>query len=234
MSVTGQPFSAIRYHRVLRHDAGGQTTTVADQPQMMVARDTDGRIFITTSDAQTNAPCDLPGTNGVPICNQWSITIFDPIAATLWHWGIGEIDYKRNLVEWSLDSSQLVECQNILTPPSPPNPHEAGSGNSVEDLGEQIIQGLLAHGFRTVTSHQTETSKPDVTIHEVWISNKFGLVMKAVDGDPSGEETISGLENVTLTPAVDLFKLPEGRVLFQHDDPTFKGYRDYLAYWLVH
>lgn len=232
--ITGRPFSAVKFSRTIHIGRDGKPVTTAEQRHVMVARDKDGRIFMAISDAPTNEPCDLPNIGTLPVCDEWLVIIFDPNAALLWHWGVGKIDESTQYVEWILNSDQVAEDKRLtLAPPVQPI-QESGSGATTEDLGEQNIQGIPARGVRTTTSHSEGTSNPRVTIHEVWTSASMGLVLKVIDGDLKGDETVSGLEHISLAPAPELFKLPTERILRRHKYAFFDGDRDYLANWLVH
>jgi len=232
--ITGRPFSAIEFSRTIHMGRDGKPVIAAEHRNVMVARDEDGRIFMTASDSDTDEPCDLPDMGALPVCDHWLVIIFDPNAALLWHWGTGKVDGNTQYVEWVLNSDQVAEDKRLtVAPPVQPN-QESEPGVSVEDLGEQSIEGIPARGIRTTTLHNEGTSKPRVTIHEVWTSVSMGLVLKVVDGDPRGDETVSGLDHISLAPAPALFKLPTERILLRHKYAFFDGDRDFLASWLVH
>jgi hypothetical protein len=200
----------------------------------MVARDGDGRIFMTVSDLPNDESCDLPDMGTLPVCDHWDVIVFDPNAALLRHWLAGKIDDSTTYIEWVLDSDQVAVDERLTVAP-PVQPIEDGEpGVTMQDLGEQTIRGIPAHGVRTTTLHNEGTSKPRVTIHEVWTSVNMGLVLKVVDGDPKGDETVSGLDHMSLAPAPALFKLPTDRLLIRHKYAFFDGDRDFLANWLVH
>ena len=76
------------------------------------------------------------------------------------------------------------------------------------------MEGVESHGVRTTATlpaGQLGNKKPKTVIHEVWTSTSAHLVMKVIDGDPQNEESISGLEDVTLSPDAAQFN-PPGRI----------------------
>ena len=67
---------------------------------------------------------------------------------------------------------------------------------TTEDLGGKTGEGLRATGVGTTTMYPAGHSgnkTPIAIIHEVWKSPEMRLVVKIVDGDPHGEETIRTL-----------------------------------------
>ena len=84
-------------------------------------------------------------------------------------------------------------------------------------------------------THAGADGKATVTIHEVWTSTKMRLVLRVVDGDPLGEETVSGLNYISLTPDPGLFTPPEGRILRHWKDGSDEAINDivHLSQWLV-
>ncbi len=232
--ITGRPFSAVKFSRRIHIGPGDKPVTTAEQRRVMVARDEDGRIFMTEGESQTSESCDLPNMGELPVCDDWIVIIFDPKAALLWHWGVGKVDETTQYVEWVLNSDQVAEDERLTSLPPVQPIQETEQGVSIKDLGEQNIQGIPARGVRTTTSHSEGASNPSVTIHEVWTSVSMGLVLKVVDGDPRGDETVSGLDHISLARAPALFKLPTERILRRHKYAFFDGDRDHLENWLVH
>jgi hypothetical protein len=79
--------------------------------------------------------------------------------------------------------------------------------------------------------HNDENGKPKPTIHEVWTSAQMHLVLKVVDGDPHGDEVVSGLDHISLTPKSELFTPPTERILRQGKNPVHGMAA--LARWIV-
>lgn len=233
-AITGRPFSAVKFSRTIHTGPDGKPVTTAEQRHMMVARDEDGRILMTESDSPTSESCDLPNLGALPVCDGWFVIIFDPNAALLWHWLTGNVNDTTQYVEFDLNSDQVAEDKRLTSAPPVQPIQESEPGVGMEDLGEQSIEGIPARGVRTITFHSEDPSNRRVTIHEVWTSVSMGLVLKVVDGDPGGDETVSGLDHISLAPDPALFKLPTERILRHHNYAFFDGDRDHLDNWLVH
>jgi hypothetical protein len=98
------------------------------------------------------------------------------------------------------------------------------------DLGSRVMEGFIAHDVRTtIEAHDTH----HVTrIHEVWIAPEMKLIVRVIDGDPNGLETVWGLEKVSTQSDPGLFRAPEGYEL-QHqvsDEWTTHDF-EYLGTW---
>jgi hypothetical protein len=207
--------------------------TTSEQRRALVARDEEGRVFMTESNNPTSDLCGLPDVGSLPVCDEWMVVIFDPKSARLWHWGTGERDEKTQYVEFDLNIDQVKEVEQITSPPPVQVIQENKPGVGMEDLGERSFEGILARGSRTITFHSDTPAKPSVTIHEVWTSVDMGLILEVVDGDPGGTETISGLDHISFSPAPVLFKLPTERILRHARPALFEGARHDLDDWLV-
>ncbi len=108
-------------------------------------------------------------------------------------------------------------------------------GVSMQNLGERSFEGIRANGVRTTRMHAGIDGKPISTIHEVWTSMEMRLVLRVIDGNPLGEEIISGLNHISLAPDISLFKPPEGRILRHWNDNSEYASGDItnLSEWLV-
>jgi len=234
-AITNHPFSAIKYTRTIHIGTDGKPTITAEQRHMMVARDQTGRVFMTESGSAADESCDLPNVGKLPVCDDWFIVVFDPTVGRLWHWGTGRVDDATQYVEFTLDSDQLAEDKRLTSAPPVPRIEPPTPEVRMQDLGEKTIEGLTARGIRTVTLHNDATGgQPKLTIHEVWTSIDMDIVLKVIDGDPSGNETVSGLEHISLANAPALFQLPTDRILRRISSAYFDGDKDTLAAWLVH
>lgn len=58
-------------------------------------------------------------------------------------------------------------------------------------------------------------------IHEVWTSAEMRLIIRVTDGDPNGEESVWGLEKISLAPDAKLFQPPDG---YQRQHQRWDGY----------
>jgi hypothetical protein len=90
----------------------------------------------------------------------------------------------------------------------------AASESSTEDLGEQVIEGVLAHGTRetsTIPAGALGNERPIVITSERWYSADIDAVISSKTSDPRFGETSYKLVNVVREePAPDLFVLPSG------------------------
>jgi hypothetical protein len=88
------------------------------------------------------------------------------------------------------------------------------SQSATEDLGEQVIEGVLAHGTRetsTIPAGALGNERAIVITSERWYSADIDAVVSSKTSDPRFGETSYELVNVVRTePAPDLFTLPPG------------------------
>jgi hypothetical protein len=92
---------------------------------------------------------------------------------------------------------------------------QAGPLNSTtEDLGEQVLEGVLAHGTRetsTIPAGALGNQRAIVITSERWYSAEIDAVVSSKTSDPRFGETIYKLVNVVREePAPDLFTIPSG------------------------
>ena len=90
-----------------------------------------------------------------------------------------------------------------------------GPSESVtEDLGEQVLEGVLAHGSRetsTIPAGALGNDRAIVITSERWYSADIDAVVSSKTSDPRFGETKYELVNVVRTePAPDLFAVPAG------------------------
>jgi len=233
--VTGAAFSAVRYTRTVRVQPDGSRITIAERHRILVARDADGRIFMSGAD-RAGDDCDLPSLGKLPICDYWELLLFDPSAGVMWHWSEGEIGDKTQLVLMDLREEQIAEAEretSVLERPAE-DPPEAGV--SVQNLGERGFGGITARGVRTTVEEEEPEGRRRLRIHEVWSSVKMRLVLMTIDGDPMGEETISGLCKISLAPDSFLFRPPSDRILRHWKDSSryaASDIADELSLWPV-
>jgi hypothetical protein len=88
------------------------------------------------------------------------------------------------------------------------------SESATEDLGEQVLEGVLAHGTRetsTIPAGALGNERAIVITSERWYSADIDAVVSSKTSDPRFGETSYELVNVVRTePAPDLFTLPPG------------------------
>jgi hypothetical protein len=88
------------------------------------------------------------------------------------------------------------------------------SESVTEDLGEQVLEGVLAHGSRetsTIPAGALGNERAIVITSERWYSPDIDAVVSSKTSDPRFGETKYELVNVLRTePAPDLFAIPAG------------------------
>jgi hypothetical protein len=88
------------------------------------------------------------------------------------------------------------------------------SESTTEDLGEQVLEGVLAHGTRetsTIPAGALGNERAIVITSERWYSADIDAVVSSKTSDPRFGETSYQLVNVVRAePAPDLFTLPPG------------------------
>jgi hypothetical protein len=110
---------------------------------------------------------------------------------------------------------------------------EIAAGNlKKEDLGAQVMGGLVAQGTRvtrTIPAGQIGNEKPIVIVHETWFSNDLQMVVMSRRSNPWIGETTYTLTNIQRTePAAALFAVPsdftvtEGRPFGKRGAPGYK------------
>jgi hypothetical protein len=212
--VTGHAFSAMKYARRVKILPDGKQQFIKNEIYpTQIARDAEGRIRIEPI-VDPQPECDQPTSLVPPPCPFWSIIVFDPTKQVITHWHTSE-PAGHGAVAIKLSASQVDDAENSTTAMPvdlrEPAPDEAKA--TTEKLGDKTIDGVRASGVRTTTVLPAGYSgnKTSVTkIHEVWRSEEMRLVIKIIDGDPNGEETIAGLDHVSLQPDPALFEPPDG------------------------
>ena len=85
---------------------------------------------------------------------------------------------------------------------------------AIEDLGEQVLEGVLARGTRhtqTIPAGAIGNELPIEIVHEEWYSHDIEAVVLRRDFDPRFGETTYRLINVDRSePAPELFAIPQG------------------------
>ncbi len=83
-----------------------------------------------------------------------------------------------------------------------------------EDLGEQVLEGVLTHGTRstrTIPAGELGNERPIEIVAEQWFSPELEAVVLRRNYDPRVGETVYRLTNVVLgEPSPDLFLVPQG------------------------
>ena len=91
---------------------------------------------------------------------------------------------------------------------------DASAAVATEDLGEQILEGVLARGTRhtqTIAAGAIGNERPIEIVAEEWYSSQIDAVVLRRNVDPRFGETIYRLVNVSRSEqAPDLFAVPNG------------------------
>jgi len=94
-----------------------------------------------------------------------------------------------------------------------------------EDLGEQNIEGVLAHGSRTTTTWPVDSQgndRPLVDTNEMWLSQELGVTVLMKSNSARGGESTTRLTNISRAePDPALFQPPAGYTVVDEKD-SFK------------
>jgi hypothetical protein len=105
---------------------------------------------------------------------------------------------------------------------------ELGAYEPAEDLGDQVLEGLLVHGTRmtdTIPAGAMGNERPIEVVTERWYSKDIDAMVLQRFSDPRFGETISRLVNVVRgDPSPELFQVPQGYELAA-DEPAEVGVR---------
>jgi hypothetical protein len=89
-----------------------------------------------------------------------------------------------------------------------------GAYEPTEDLGDQVLEGLLVHGTRmtdTIPAGLVGNERPIEIVTERWYSADIDAMVLQRFSDPRFGETVSRLVNVVRgDPSPDLFQVPQG------------------------
>ena len=239
VAVTGQAFSALRYSRKVAVLPDGELKVVEEVNVMAVARDGDGRVRIEFAGADVPECANL-GLKAMEKCPVRTISVFDPMAQTMTHWGGGAWT-GPGIVVIHMSAAQVDDAERLtLTLPGDTFDRDGAESDgavvTTKKLEEKQVEGIRATGVRTtvvIPAGHAGNKEPITTIHEVWVSTEMQLVVKVIDGDPAKELRISGLEHVSLSADGALFLGHEGdRVFSWTDHPEFASEDlEHLALW---
>lgn len=235
--VQGEPFSAISYVRKIRILPDGKQEFIRNlrYPEE-VARDTAGRVRIGIV-TLLQPECDRLDMLVPPPCPVKTIIVFDPNQPTLIDWLEGEAAGHVTAIR-RLTPEQVEDARHStsIMPEDVRSTQSDERDTTIENLGDKSLEGVLATGMRTtkvICVQEAGTRKCRRTIHEIWVSRKMDLVLRIVEGDPQGEESISGLEHLSRSPDMATFEPPDGYVT-QHPGTKYSDhFIDLLASWFV-
>jgi hypothetical protein len=237
---TGHAFAATKYARRVRILADGSQKFLRNERYpVRIGRDAKGRLRMQTMTRDEEWPdCRWIDKTVPPECSSWGVVVIDPVKHTLAHWVEGEIG-AHSWIDFPLDAGELEKAAHLtneLPGLAPPFSEEDGKMTH-EDLGEQQMDGISAHGERWTLHYQKNVDgKPveRVRIHETWVSEELRLVVRVVDGNPRGAESIWGLEKITTAPDASLFEPPADHVYHPEHGHGSRFYAydfEYLATW---
>jgi hypothetical protein len=235
--LQNQAFTAIKFARQVRVLPDGKRKFLKNERYpVRIARDAEGRLMMQVLDSNLLArECDHLEQRTPPVCPAWSIFVIDPVAYTVTDWLAGE-RAAHIAVKMPLSEAALEQATH-LTSELPDLPHDFDSREghiSTEELGEKTIEGVRVHGSRATLVYTVAESGQQVEhkkIHEVWIAPELKLIVRVIDGDPDGIETIRGLEKISLSPEASLFQYPSGYEL-QHRSKFTAKYYEWIEAWL--
>ncbi len=219
LAILGQPFSAIKYSRTVKIMPDGTQQVIRnEQYSVQVARDAKGRVLLQTGPFELAGECNQQDFPKSPKCAGWGMLLYDPGTQTMNHWAVVGPKFVFYQVIIQMTPVQVAEAEELTLNihQNMNQPEEEDSSVTWESLGQKQIEGVTATGVRTTTEQLPESSgkAPSKTIHEVWVSQEMKLVLRVIDGDPHGVETISGLEHLSLSPDPSMF-IPDGGVVMR-------------------
>ena len=235
--VLGHPFTATKYARRVRVLPDGKRQFIRNERYpTRIGRDADGRLMMQDIRSDDlNPECDRLDLRVPPPCPAWSVFDWTPVATPRAHWTEGEIGAHVS-VDFPLTPARVEEAAESTSkmPEIGPDFNEQDGKVSMADLGERDIEGIQAHGVRSTlryAANQDGVTVQRTRIHEVWTSMPMQLIVRVIDGDPNGEETVWGLEKISLAPEAGLFRPPDGYEM-QHRsvDQNDHDYK-YLKTW---
>jgi len=220
--VVGHPFTAIKYARRVRVHADGKLQFVRNlRCPTSIARDADGRLTMQDVNVESvSSECRWVDTPTPPVCPNREVFVVDPVAHTWTHWLEGDSAH-RAAIKFPLTPERLNEAvtSTTLLPALEPSFTDEDGKIRTVDLGDREIETVPAHGFRWTLLYDENRDGHSVhrtRIHEVWTSVSMQLILRVIDGDPSGEQTVWGLERISAAPAASLFQPPNGYQVQDH------------------
>ncbi len=240
--IVGHPFSAIKYARSVKVLPDGKQQFLRNERYPdRIARDADGRLMMESVESMPSGDllpdCDRLDLLVPPVCPVWSVFVIDPVAHMITHWNEGE-RHCPDAVDLPLTEARLEQAADLTTtlPGLGPDFTDEDGKVSTVDLGDREIEGVAAHGVRWTPRYDANQDGQTVQrtrIHEAWTSAEMQLIIRVIDGDPKGVESIWGLEKISLSPAPALFQPPDGYQI-QHRTPAQHSLGDFSMYDFEH
>jgi hypothetical protein len=236
--VVGHPFSAIKYARRVKVVSDGKVQFISNERYpTRIARDADGRLMMQMINSDNLQPeCDHLELRVPPICPAWGVFVIDPVSHSVAHWVEGELA-AHSWIDFPLSEARLEETAHATgdLPDVPPDFSDKDGKVSMMDLGDRGIEGIPVHGARWTLRYDANQDGEIIQrtrIHEVWTSAELKLIVRVVDGDPHGIETVWGLKKISLSADPALFQ-PPGDYQLQHRKSDNGAIHDfeYLDSW---
>jgi len=220
--IVGHPFTAIKYARRVRVLADGKSQFVRNvRYPTPIARDANGRLMMQDLNLESVATeCLWLDAPIPPVCPNREVFVVDPVANTWTHWVEGDSAH-RAAIKFPLTPERLKEAvtSTTLLPALEPSFTDQDGKIRTVDLGDREIETIPAHGFRWTLlfdDNQDGHTVRRTRIREVWTSAAMQLILRVIDGDPNGEETVWGVERMSAVPDASLFQPPNGYQLQDH------------------
>jgi hypothetical protein len=214
-AIAGKPFQA-EYNS--RRAMPGLNGMRVQEIHGVFARDSQGRILRETI---------YPHSDDVKATGRQGDHFFDVFDSVThenisWNDGPGKLVMKMSAGGGLPQTAPLSPCVDGHTGTLPQRAR--GQSTTVEDLGEQTMQGITAHGCR-VTNRLTQSANPDFpvpysVVDETWISPDLGVAILHTHTERDTVDLIERLDNIVLgEPDMAMFTPPENfRVYDQEAD----------------
>jgi hypothetical protein len=213
--VVAKPFTANKYARRVSVLPNSKLQFLHNERYpTRIARDAEGRLMMQVIHSDELSPeCDRLDLRIPPVCPVWGVFVVDPMAHAVTHWLEGERAGK-GAAEFPLTQTRLEEAVDDTSslPALEPDFSDEDGEVSRADLGERTVEGLRVSGVRWTLRYEANENGQTVhrsRIHEVWTSQDMKLIVRVIDGDPNGQETVWGLENISLRADPSLFRPPD-------------------------
>ncbi len=137
----------------------------------------------------------------------------------------GNASKKGEMVEQSVSvvrSGDAGRMAAAVPPPTPDLAVESGGTSKSEDLGDQEIEGVKAHGTRTtvtIPAGKIGNDKDINIVNEEWYSADLQMVVKSMHSDPRTGVTTYSLTTIDRSePAESLFQVPADYTVVEGKD----------------
>jgi hypothetical protein len=141
------------------------------------------------------------------------IVIIDPVEGA--HYSLNPRNHTG--MRYKIELPTLVPSESLPTsvvdaaPAPPPDSPQLITQGTTEDLGMQMIEGVLARGTRITTTFPVNAvgnDQPIVTLSEQWYSEELKMNVLTKESDPRTGETTERVTVDTSEPDPTLFRPP--------------------------